>query len=181
MRWTSWAMVACTFFASEITAQAAPDSAARRVAMQRLAFMKGEWSGDAWAMVGRGQRVDVRQTESVRFAVGGQVLVVEGVGRRLVDGMPRDTVFHAFATIDWLPDRGYLLRSFTLAGQQGAFPIMPAENGFSWGMTVPGGKVNYAMRLTPAGEWDERGEFVREGQPGIPTFGMLVRRTATTP
>ncbi|MGE0441154.1 MAG: hypothetical protein AB7L66_11900 [Gemmatimonadales bacterium] len=163
--------------ATSLQGQAPPDTAARRAAMERFAFLVGNWSGDAWAVVGRGQRLEMRQTEQVRFAVGGQVLVVEGVGRLLRDGVPGDTAFHAFGTIDWRPDRGYRLRSFTLAGFEGEFPVELTEDGYRWTMDLPSGaSVRYVMRRMPDGAWNERGEFVRANQPGVPTTELMLRR-----
>lgn len=161
--------------AARAPAQMAPDTAARRTAMDRFAFLEGEWSGDAWALVGQGARVEMRQTESVRRSLGGQVLLIEGVGRRLVNGQPADTLFHAVATLDWLPERGYSLRAYTLSGQSGDFPVIPAENGFDWEVPLPAGKVHYRMRLGPEGEWEERGEFVR-GEQRFPVVGLRVIR-----
>lgn len=154
------------------------DPTARRTAMERLSFLVGDWSGDAWAVTGPGSRVELRQTESVRYALGGQVLLVEGVGRALTDGVVGDTLFHAVATIDWLPDRGYLMRSYILSGQYGEFPLFPAEDGdgYSWSMDVPGGQVRYRMELTADGSFDERGWFVMAEGREVPSFGMLLHR-----
>lgn len=154
---------------------AAPDTAARRQAMQKLAFLVGEWSGPAWAMMGPGQRMEMRQTEKVRYALGGQVLLVEGIGQRLVNGVPTDTVFHAAATVDWLPDRGYLMRSYTLGGHFGEFPLELAERGFVWQAPAPGGKVIYTMRLTDDGTWDERGVYEGNGRT-MPVVQLTVKK-----
>lgn len=161
-------------------APALPDTAARRSAMQRLAFLEGKWSGEASAMIGPGQRVEVVQTESVRYALNGQVMLVEGVGTRLVGGMPRDTVFHAVATIDWAPERGYRMRSYTLAGHYGEFPINVTDRGFAWEMPAPGGKVEYTMKVTDDGTWDERGEYVR-GDQRVEVIRLRVRPVRAQP
>jgi len=145
--------------------------------MTKLAFLQGSWSGDAWASVGRGERIQMRQTESIRYAVGGQVLVVEGVGRRLVNGTPNDTVFHALGTIDWLPSRGYLMRSYALTGQHGEFPLAVTDSGFTWEIPVPRGRIRYTMQLTGDGAWDERGFYSADQSQRVQTFGMLLRPT----
>ena len=162
-----------------LSAQAPADTAARRVAMQRLAFMLGDWSGDADVRNPDGSRLRLRQTEHVRSVVGGQVFTVQGVGRVLTDGVPGDTVFHAAATIEWHADSGYVMRSITLDGRHGVFHIEPATEGrgFDWGMAVPGGNVRYRMRLTAEGEWVESGEFMRAGAPPFRFIEMRVRRT----
>ena len=161
-------------------APALPDTAARRTAMQRLAFLEGKWSGEATAMIGRGQRVEVVQTESVRYALNGQVMLVEGVGVRRVGGVPQDTVFHAVATIDWAPERGYRMRSYTLAGHYGEFPINVTDRGFAWEMPAPGGKVEYTMKIDEDGAWDERGDYVR-GDQRVEVIRLRVRPVRAQP
>ncbi len=167
-------------FVSPLAAQerSVADAAARTAAMERLSFMVGQWSGDAWAVTGPGARHELRQTESVRYALGGQVLLIEGVGRALTNGVIGDTLFHAVATIDWLPDRGYLMRSYVLSGQYGEFPLEPTEKGYSWAIETPGGTVQYRMNLTPDGLFDERGWFVTADGREVPTFAMLLHRVS---
>jgi hypothetical protein len=155
------------------------DSSARRVAMDRLSFLEGDWTGDAWVAQGPGRRLELRQEESVRRKVGGQILLVEGVGRRLTDGVPGDTAFNAVGVIDWAPDGGYRMRSYILSGQRGDFPLTLADSGFAWGYDQPRGRVRYTMRLTPEGRWHEVGEYSPDGQRWFPVFEMtLTRRQA---
>lgn len=175
-------VLAClTLLARAAAAQpSASDPAARRQAMQRLAFLVGEWSGDARTTTGPGRTLNVRQTESVRFVLGGQALVIEGVGRELANGVPGDTVFHAFGVLDWRPERGYQLRSMTLEGREGVFPVEVATGepaGISWGFEVAGGRTRFIMRIEPDGTWHERGEFSRDGTQWFPTMELRVRRT----
>lgn len=152
-----------------------PATAARRQAMAKLDFLVGEWSGPAWAMYGTGQRMEMRQAEKVRYALGGQVLLVEGIGQRLVNGVPADTVLHAAATIDWMPGRGYLMRFYTLGGHFGEFPLEVVKRGFVWQAPAPGGKVTYTMRLTDDGTWDERGVYEGDGRT-MPAVQLTVKK-----
>jgi hypothetical protein len=156
----------------------AADPAARRDAMRRIAFLVGEWSGDARAMMGPGRPSTLRQTERVYYAVGGQVMVVEGVGRALNNGVVGDTVYHAFGTIEWTQERGYQLRSTTLEGRTGTFPVTLADDGrgLSWRFEVAGGQVRNVMTLTPDGAWHERGEFSRDGQQWFTTMEFTLQR-----
>ena len=151
---------------------AAPDTAARQAAMQKLAFLVGRWSGPAHATVGRGEQLEMIQTEYVHYSIGGQVLVVEGTGRRAVSGAAADTVFQAFGTIDWTPERGYLMRSYVRSGYVGEYALTVTPDGFAWGMPVPGGRIEYVMVHTPAGEWSERGQFIMESGARVPTMAM---------
>lgn len=164
-------------------AQAPPqvDTAAKRRAMEKLSFLVGDWQGEAMAVTGPGRQVRVWQTEWVRPKLKGQILAVEGLGRLLTDTGPTDTLFNAWAVIDWAPDRGYFMRSNVLDGRVGEFPVHVTERGFVWGFEVPGGQVRYSMVLTPQGQWHERGEFSRDGQRWFPSMEMRLDRKAVTP
>ena len=174
-------VLALILFTTATTALAQPapvDTAAKRRAMQKLAFLVGDWGGEATAMVGRGQQVRLWQTEWVRYKLNGQILAVEGVGRRLTPTGPADTLFNAWAVIDWQPQRGYFMRSNVLDGRSGEFPLEVSDSGFVWGFEVPGGRVRYTMSVTPEGGWHERGAFSRDGTQWFPTIEMKLARSA---
>lgn len=154
----------------------APDTAAKRAAMEKLAFIVGDWEGEAVAYMGPGRQIRLWQREWVRPKLKGQILAVEGVGRELTASGPKDTLFNAWAVIDWDPTRGYFMRSNVLDGRVGEFPVELKENGFVWGTAVPGGKIRYTMTLTPQGEWHEKGEFTRDEQRWFPTMEMRLKR-----
>jgi YD repeat-containing protein len=94
---------------------------------------------------------------------------------------PDDTAFNAWAVLDWTPERGYLMRSNTLDGRYGEFAVQLSDSGFVWGTQFPGGQIRYTMRLTPAGEWHEQGEYTRDGTRWFPTVEMRLRRTGAVP
>jgi hypothetical protein len=156
----------------------ASDPAERRAAMQKLAFLVGEWSGEARRTMGPGRTETYRQTEHVRFALNEQLLVIDGIGRVMANGAPGDTAFQAFGVLDWRPGRGYQLRSMTHEGREGTFPVvlLPDGQGMQWGFEVAGGRTRFIIRLTAAGEWHEIGEFSRDGQQWFPTMDMRLRR-----
>jgi hypothetical protein len=157
------------------------DTAAKRKAMEKLSFLVGDWGGEATAMVGRGQQVRVYQTEWVRPKAMGQVIAVEGLGRRLTPGGLTDTLFNAFAVIDWSAERGYFMRSNVADGRYGEFPLTVTDNGFVWGFelpNMPGARVRYTMTLAN-GEWNEKGEFSRDGTQWLPTMEMRLKKNPT--
>ncbi len=168
---------------SSLFAQSAMvDTAARRRAMDKLSFLVGDWGGEATAMVGQGQQLRMWQSEWVRPKLKGQILAVEGTGRRLLAGGPADTLFNAWATIEWTPEKGYVMRSTTMDGRGGEFPLAVTDSGFTWGFEVPaGGRVRYTMRLTTAGEWSEFGEYTRDGSQWFPVMSMRLQRTQAPP
>jgi hypothetical protein len=174
------ALQAC-LVASVAAQPAAIDTAGKRQAMEKLAFIVGDWEGEATASLGPGRQVRLWQTEWVRPKLRGQILAVEGVGRLLTSNGPTDTLFNAWAVIDWAPARGYFMRSNVLDGRTGEFPLEVTTNGFVWGFEVPGGKVRYTMVLTPDNLWHEKGEFSRDGERWFPTMEMKLKRRAPTP
>ena len=59
----------------------APDLNAQSAAMKKLQFLVGQWSGPATVVRGPAEALKITQTEEVRYAVDGLVLLVEGTGR----------------------------------------------------------------------------------------------------
>lgn len=78
----------------------AQDPSAQRAAIDKLGFLVGEWSGDAWAVLPDGSRIVMSQTERVTRKVDGLAMTIEGVGR---DAATDDAVFEAFATVFLTP------------------------------------------------------------------------------
>jgi len=66
--------------AAPALAQTDPDAAERREAMSKLAFMHGEWMGQAAGGNPDGSRYTVTQTERIGPFLDGDELVVEGRG-----------------------------------------------------------------------------------------------------
>jgi hypothetical protein len=163
---------------SMVAQPAQVDTAARRRAMDKIAFLVGDWAGEATAFVAGGQQMRMWQSEWVRPKLKGQILAVEGMGRRLLAGGPADTLFNAWATIEWSPDKGYMMKSTTLDGRSGEFPLTVTDSGFTWGIELPAGaRVRYTMRLTTSGEWSEFGEYTRDGSQWLPVMNMRLKRT----
>ena len=168
--------VAVVALAGTAAAQA-PDPAAARAAIDRLAPMVGRWRGDAWMAREGGQRVQTVMTETVERKLGGVALLIEGVGRLPADsgGEPR-VVHHALAVLSFDARSGsYQMRSYLASGLWGDFAVTPVEGGVSWSRAVPGGTVRNTARFT-ADEWHEVGEFSRDGTTWTPIMEMRLRR-----
>lgn len=160
-------------------AQRPPDLSAReREAMAKLSFLVGDWEGPASVQAGPDRRIDLRQTEMVRYELDGVILRVEGRGVVAASG---ETQFHAHAIISWEEGRGYRMRSWLRTGQESEFVMTVQDSGFVWGHEAPTGQVRYTMRLTPEGEWHEAGEFSPDGTRWFPTIEMRLRRVAPKP
>ena len=153
-----------------------PDGSANRAAMDRLEFMVGRWRGEAWMQRGA-ERVKTTMTETVERKLGGVVLQVEGLGViPAAGGAEARTVHHALAVISFDPQAGtYGLRSYIATGQAGDFVVTLIPGGVSWSREVPGGKVRNTARIG-GGEWNEIGEFSRDGVTWMQIMDIRLRR-----
>ena len=77
----------------------APVPAEAKAAMAPLAWLAGDWAGEATITERAGTRL-LHQTEEVQHALEGSLLVVEGTGREPAsDGEAGEVAFRAFAVI----------------------------------------------------------------------------------
>ncbi len=147
---------------------ARPDSA--------FAMLLGTWSGEARPRTARGE-MRIFQTESVRAAVGGNALIIEGRGYRLTDGGVPEPMpaFQAFGMLVRTPD-GYRMHSVTNEGRSTTAVVEPQPGGFDWWFDVPGGgRVRYEIRVRADGAWHETGTYAPPGgAQAFPNFEMTV-------
>jgi len=156
----------------------AQEAAPASEAIQQLQWMLGRWSGEGTFSGRDGQRV-VLQSEEIRGAMGGAVIVVEGTGRaKLPDGSAGDVVFRAFGVLS-AGEGGNGLQFVAWQGghvQQAHAEIVDATT-LTWGFDTPGGTVRYTVRRPEPDVWQETGEILMgEGQPWRPFFEMTLHR-----
>ena len=149
--------------------------------MGKLDFLIGEWKGEAWIQMGPGKRENVIQTEKVTPKAGGKVLLVEGLGRKkLEDGTAGDVVHDAIALISWDKAKSTYRFIGHVAQQESVDTTldMTAANTLVWGLDTPqGGKVRYTIRLNEKGQWNEVGEFSRDGTNWMKFFEMTLTKS----
>jgi len=142
--------------------------------MQKLAFLVGEWEGEAWIQMGPERRDTVSQHESVEWRLGGEVLLIQGTGRQ-----GERTVHSALATLAWDPTR-QAYSMWTYASGRGTLqPEVEVGDGvLVWSFTVPGGgrRVRYTARLDEQERWIETGETSTDGQTWHPFMAMTLSR-----
>lgn len=148
--------------------------------MKKLDWLVGEWKGEASARTGPGKPVAVMQTEKVTPRAGGKVLLVEGLGRRMMDdGSIGEVVHDAIAMISW-DEAKKTYRFIGHVAQQESVDTtldVAGPNTLVWGLTPPnGGKIRFTIRLTEKGEWNETGEFSPDGQKWFPFFEMTLTK-----
>jgi hypothetical protein len=162
MRWVLAA--AALFFAfMPANAQHAPNASAQ--AMQKLAYLVGEWRGKASVIMGPGGPVEAAQHEVVEWAAGGTVLTIAGRGT-VIEGGAERVVHDAFATIWWDAEGNrYRMRAHLANGQAvDAAPVVGADT-LVWGFHHPqAGQLRYTITLTADGDWHEIGERSVDGK-----------------
>jgi hypothetical protein len=157
----------------------APVPEAAKAAMTPLAWLVGRWSGEGTHTGQAGTQV-VHQTEDVRPALEGSLLVVEGTGREPgPDGEPGDVVFRAFAVLSAGDAPGRYRFAAWNAGRFVDAGAEVAEDGtLTWGFETPdGGRVEYVIRRPEPDVWHEEGSYFAPGQDtGRPFFEMTLHR-----
>jgi hypothetical protein len=149
--------------------------------MSKLGWMAGEWKGEASVQMGPGKPQMVLQTEKITPKAGGKVLIIEGLGRKkLEDGTAGEVVHDAIAMISWDATKKTYRFIGHVAQQESVDTTldMTAPDTFVWGFDTPqGGKVRYTIRLTDKGQWNEIGEFTRDGTKWMKFFEMTLTKS----
>ena len=150
-------------------------SEAQRAAMDRLAFLDGEWRGQA-TVHGPAGPMTLTQTERVGSMLGGSIKVIEGRGYA-ADG---STQFNAMAMVSWDARAGrYGFRSYA-QGFSGDYVFEATDDGFRWETPAgPNAKMQY-VAVVRDGTWHEVGTYVAEGQPPRQMIEMRLTRVGDT-
>jgi hypothetical protein len=145
--------------------------------MKKLGFLVGEWSGEASALRGPGQFVELTQTESAQFKLNGLVLVIEGVGRTKADGK---LSLQALGLISFDDETGtYRMRAFNdRRWLETEVKLADGANSISWGFTLGDFNTTTVLRIDENGEWTEHGELVIGDRPPQKMMELKVRRSS---
>ncbi len=143
--------------------------------MKKLAFLVGEWSGEASVLRAAGQFLDLMQTESAYFKLDGLLLVIEGVGLTKTDGRP---ALQALGLISFDDDSGiYLMRAFNDGRWlESEVKLADGENSISWGFALGEFKTGTVLRIDEQGEWTESGQLTIGDRPPQKLMELRVRR-----
>ncbi len=161
--------------AAGVAAQPGPDPAAmlaaQKQALAPLAWMDGEWRGEARTTGMDGKTHVVVQTERIGPLLDGTIKLIEGRGYN-ADG---STGFNAFAVLSYdVAEKKFHFRSHAM-GRSGDFAFEPGASGYVW--TIPAGPMTIRYTATLAdGAWHEVGERVTDGKPPVRFFEMTLRR-----
>jgi len=144
-----------------------------REQMNALSFLAGRWQGEAKITQQGGVVINVTQEETIEYKLDSLVLQVEGMGRNKT--APAAISFHALAYINYnAAKNSYEMKSYLKDGRQtDAYFKVVEKNKFDWGFDVPGGKIVYHITIDPATrQWNEKGEFSRDGTQWYPFMEM---------
>jgi hypothetical protein len=162
------------------TAAAAAKPPAETVgeAMAKVGFLLGRWEGEGTMRRGPGEPQTSQVTERVSSKLGGQVVVLEGLGTVPgAAGAPPKVVHEAYGVLSYdAQNAEYLLRAITGEGRTVDADVEVGDRRLVWSFAVPGGRVRYTLTLDEAGRWQERGEHSRDGATWSQFFEMSLRR-----
>lgn len=173
------ALAACFLLAVPAAASAQAmqpaGTAGQRQAMQALAWMDGEWVGEAAVSMGPGRTTRHPHTERIGPMLGGSIKVIEG---RSTNG-DGAVAFNAFAVVSWDDETdSYVMRSYA-NGQAADFPLEATADGFRWSTPSRGGEMRYVTTFRD-GEWVETGDFVMPGRDPMRVIELRLRRRGDT-
>lgn len=157
----------------------APAACAPSADLAAAGALVGEWHGEGWVQMGPGARERFVQTEIVRCAIGGEALLVEGVGRDAA--RPERLVHQAIAVIAFdRAARAPRIRAYS-AGRPAVDSDLTAGEGAGelvWGMEVPGGnRVRFRIQVS-GDRWREVGEISIQGGSWRQFLEMNLRRAS---
>jgi len=154
-----------------------PNVETQREAMKKLGFLAGHWSGEARILRGPGQFMEMAQTETAEFKLGGLVLMIEGVGRAEAEGTP---VLQAIGLISFDDEsETYWMRAFNDGRWlESEVKLMEGDRAISWGFTLGEIKTNSTLRLNEQGEWTEYAEITIGDRPPQKLMDLVVRRVS---
>jgi hypothetical protein len=155
-----------------------PTLAAQKEAMQKVAFLVGEWKGSGWMMMGPGQRQEFTGKETVESRLDGLVLIIEGVHESSDPARKGAIVHHALAALSWdAKQAAYRFRSHLATSEESEFPGTVVDGAFVWTFEAGrAGTMRYTIKLDDKGRWSETGERSADGQTWQPFFAMTLDR-----
>lgn len=152
--------------------------AAQKEAMQKVAFLVGEWKGNGWMMMGLGRKEEFTSKETVESRLDGLVLLIEGVHESSDPAKKGTIVHHALAELSWdAKQSAYRFRSHLATGEESDFPGRVEDGAFIWTFQAgPAGSMRYTIKQDAQGRWSEVGERSADGQNWSPVFGMTLEK-----
>jgi hypothetical protein len=151
-----------------------PDLEAQRLAMRKIAFLVGNWSGEARLLRRPGEWVELVQTEEAQYKLDGLILTIEGVGRTK-SGVP---VLQALGIISYDDESGaYHMRAFNDGRYlETQVELLEDGKGMTWGFVLGEIKTHSVMRIDGNGDWTEVAEITIGSQAPKKLMEIVVRQ-----
>jgi hypothetical protein len=150
-----------------------PDLTAQRVAMKKLGFLVGKWSGEARLLRGPGEWVDLQQSEEAQYKLDGLILVIEGVGRTKSDGQ---SVLQALGLLSFDDETATSFNDGRFLESE--VKLLDQEKVMSWGFALGPVTTKSVLRINESGEWTELAEITIGSEPPKKLLELTVRRAS---
>ena len=149
--------------------------------MRALAALVGEWEGSGWVDAGPNGRIPFTVHESARWAAGGTVLVLDGLGLQKLEDGSEQAVHQAFAVVSWDAGEGtYRMRAYRAGGGEVTDRPTVGDGHLSWGFHDPRvGQIRFTLSIDEDA-WHEVGERSGDGASWQPFLEMSLRRTGSS-
>jgi hypothetical protein len=153
----------------------ARDVEAQRAAMRKLSFLIGSWSGEARGLRGRGELIEMVQSEEAQYKLDGLILTIEGVGRAKSDGR---TLLQALGLISYDDASGtYFMRAFNDGRWlETEVKLSPSGRGMTWGFVLGEIQTKSSLEINEQGEWTEFHELTIGSQPPRTLMELNVKK-----
>jgi hypothetical protein len=173
--WVVWALLAPAGLAAQATDAADPGP------MRRLQWLVGEWRGSGWLEFAPGQRRPFTIRETAQAHAGGEVLLIEGLGKMPAPSGQGEIVVHqAFALVSWDAGAGrYAMRAYRSGAGWRDATLEVSDTGLVWGFEDPrGGRFRFTLVHDAPDQWKETGEGSRDGTTWRTFLRMELARQA---
>ena len=132
--------------------------------MQKLAFLAGDWSGEARIFRGGPDPIELIQTEHAEFKLDGLLLLIEGIGRSKADGK---LVLQALGIVSYDDETStYHMRAFNDGRYlETEMKLAAAGKELTWGFALGEIRTSSTLRLNEQGQWTELHEIMVGAQP----------------
>ncbi len=141
-----------------------PDIESQRVAMKKLSFLVGKWSGEARVVRGSSGILELIQTEEAQYKLDGLILTIEGIGRSKSDGK---VALQALGIVSYDDQAGaYRMRAYNDGRYlETELKLAGDVRGITWGFALGEIKTSSVLRINEKGDWTELTEITIGSEP----------------
>lgn len=153
--------------------------------IRKLDFLVGEWQGEGWIEFVPGQRRTSKVKEVAQSKAGGQVLMIEGLGKAKLPAKEQEVVVHDAFALAWYDSDAKRFRMQAFRAGGGAVDSVTAvdadiavsDRNLVWGFRDSrAGQIRFSIKLDEAGRWFEIGELSQDGKSWRKFFEMTLQK-----